>query len=175
MLSGTGPARRSLDLSGAAEAHAARDAEMQRVARMAAREVRGVLDRVIVRVAHEIQRGGRTRSQAAQPWRCPAGCKRGSHCARETFREQCLPTSAAIQAQQRKQWDDESLTKVFCVGLFGLRIQHEGAAAAAGRAGPNGAGLAVAVASKRVIHFSDLLSYLSIIAGVAALLCDQRL
>jgi len=111
---------RSLDLSGAAEAHAARDAEMQRVARAAEREVRDVLDRVIVRVEREIQREARTRARAAalgaaQPWRwcCPAGCKRGSHCAREAFRERCLPTLAAIQAQRRKQWDSENLTKVF--------------------------------------------------------------
>ena len=60
---------RSLDLSGAAEAHAARDAEMQRVARAAEREVRDVLDRVTVRVEREIQREVRTRARAAhQPW-----------------------------------------------------------------------------------------------------------
>lgn len=111
---------RSLDLSGAAEAHAARDAEMQRVACAAQREVRDVLDRVIVRVEREIQREARTRARAAhQPWRCPAGCKRGSHCAREAFRERCLPTLAAIQAQRRKQWDSENLTKVFVSGYSG--------------------------------------------------------
>ena len=70
---------RSLDLSGAAEAHAARDAEMQRVARAAEREVRDVLDRVIVRVEREMQREARTRARAAhQPWRCPAGCNDAS-------------------------------------------------------------------------------------------------
>ena len=114
---------RSLDLTGAAEAHAARDAEMQRVARAAEREVRDVLDRVIVRVEREIQREARTRARAAalgaaQPWRwcCPAGCKRGSHCAREAFRERCKQRDlapVAIQAQRRKQWDSENLTKVF--------------------------------------------------------------
>ena len=111
---------RFLDLSGAAEAHAARETDRQRVARAAEREVRDVLDRVIVRVEREIQREARTRARAAalgaaQPWRwcCPAGCKRGSHCAREAFRERCLPTLAAIQAQRRKQWDSENLTKVF--------------------------------------------------------------
>ena len=59
---------RSLDLSGAAEAHAARDAEMQRVARAAEREVRDVLDRVTVRVEREILREAHTRARAAQPW-----------------------------------------------------------------------------------------------------------
>ena len=120
---------RSLDLSGAAEAHAARDAEMQRVARAAEREVRDVLDRVIVRVEREIQREARTRARAvalgaAQPWRwcCPAGCKRGSHCAREAFREWCKQWDVgrhAIQAQRRKQWDGENLTRVF-VSVFQL-------------------------------------------------------
>ena len=43
--------------------------------------MRDVLDRVIVRVEREIQR------------EADAGCKRGSHCAREAFRERC------------KQWD----------------------------------------------------------------------
>ena len=57
---------RILDLSGAAEAHAARDAEMQRVARAAEREVRDVLDRVIVRVERESQREERARSQAVR-------------------------------------------------------------------------------------------------------------
>ena len=79
-----------------------------------------MLDRVIVRVEREIQREARTRARAAhQPWRCPAGCKCGSHCAREAFRERCLPTPAAIQAQRRKQWDDDNLTEVFVSGYSG--------------------------------------------------------
>ena len=115
---------RNLDLSGAAEAHAARETERQRVARAVEREVRDVLDRLIVRVEREIQREARTRARAAQPWRwcCPAGCKRGSHCAREAFRERCKQRDlapVAIQAQRRKQWDSENLTKVFVSGYSG--------------------------------------------------------
>jgi len=84
--------------------------------------VRDVLDRVIVRVEREIQPEARTRARAAQPWRCPAGCKRGSHCAREAFREWCKQWDVgrhAIQAQRRKQWDGENLTRVF-VSVFQL-------------------------------------------------------
>ena len=117
---------RSMDLSGAAVEHATRDAERQRVAREQERDVRDVLDRVIVRLERQTRR--EQRSRAAQPWRCPAGCRprRGQPggqtslgrdafcpCAREQFRLQCQPTRAAIQAQQRALWDNEHLTKDF--------------------------------------------------------------
>ena len=45
---------RSMDLSGAAEAHAAREAERQRVARAREREIADVLDRVIIRVERQM-------------------------------------------------------------------------------------------------------------------------
>ena len=113
---------RSMDLSGAFEAHAAADAERKQLARAREREVADVLDRIIFRIEREIRRDQRSMSRAARPWSCPAGCKPGQlRCARESFRGQCLPSPAAIQAQQRRLWDDEHLTKVF-VGISGIFV-----------------------------------------------------
>lgn len=124
---------RRMDLSGAAERHAAADAERHRVTREHDREVGDVLDRVIVRIERQFQREGRACSQAAKPWRCPAGCRNGMTllgrgddrqgmfcpCARAAFRLQCLPSRADIQRQQRALWDDEHLTKVFISSYSG--------------------------------------------------------
>ena len=92
---------RSLDLSGAAERHAAADAERQRVSRAREHEVSDVLDRVVLRLERQIQREARTNLLAVKPWRCPAGCRDGltwlggndsCPCARVEFRLQCLPS-----------------------------------------------------------------------------------
>jgi hypothetical protein len=129
---------RRLDLSGAFEVHAAREAERQRVAREREREVSDVLDRVIIRIERQLQREWRAGSRAAKPWRCPAGCRNGRTwlggndfcpCARETFRQQCVPTCADIQREQRAQWDNEHLTKVFVSSYsgyeFGSKMQRQ--------------------------------------------------
>ena len=79
---------RSLDLSGAAEAHAAREAERQRVARACEREIADVLDRVIVRVSDSSGgNGARARylcsRGAALQAALSAGCQEGLACALE--------------------------------------------------------------------------------------------
>ena len=117
---------RSLDLSGAAEARAAREAERQRLVREREREVRDVLDRLILRVERSIIRERLQQTRPRAPWRCPAGCKLDDlSCARLRFRQQCVPWRPSIQKQQRQLWDQEHLTQGDFVSELGNRYHSK--------------------------------------------------
>lgn len=102
---------RSLDLSGATEAHAAAEAERQRLARSREHDVSSVLDSVIVRLERQIRR--EEQANAVQPWRCPAGCTQGQPCGRLSFRLTCIPSRADVQAQQWALWKEQHPIRVF--------------------------------------------------------------
>ena len=90
------------------------------------REVRDVLDRLILRVERSTIRERSQQTRPRAPWRCPAGCKLDDlSCARLRFRQQCVPWRPSIQKQQRQLWDQEHLTQGDFVSELGNRYHSK--------------------------------------------------
>ena len=83
-------------------------------------EIRGVLDGLIGQIEQQEARAERACRQGLQPWSCPARCAAGAgDCGRLQFRQQCAPTRAAIEQQQRRKWEKDHMQRVREVDING--------------------------------------------------------
>ena len=97
---------RRLDAA-AAEARRIKKIASQRERRADETAVRCVLDRIIVRLERQAQMVLQAQMLPLH-WQCPAGCT--DHCARVSFRQQCLPSAGIVSSSLRQLWESKRIT-----------------------------------------------------------------